>query len=173
MTQNFYFDTVTTPNIFHRERQRKENWLESLNEGSASNWGRDQLSALRVLAVNNRNHLPSNSAFWKDHDDARTALESLIQGPELSDRVKDVPCSEYALQETYGKSLGPIWAAMNRLCRTGDAQPKDQHVNSYDAGDKLAGDGSSMPSSPPPQLTPDPEKKQGTPLYSSPESLPT
>ncbi|KAK0379163.1 hypothetical protein CLIM01_03468 [Colletotrichum limetticola] len=191
MTYNHkpYFHTVTTSKAFLREPQQKENWLESLHEVSASHWGRHQLSALRVLVpkpqtkllpalqewsnlpafnFDSKNRLPSRSAFWQDHGGARAALERLVQGPEPSDNInRPTPRSEYALQKAYGTSLGSTWAALNRLCQTGDASD-----NNDDA--ELAGHGTSTTSSPPARLTPEPEKNQRAPppLHSSPESLP-
>ncbi|KAK1492102.1 hypothetical protein CCUS01_14133 [Colletotrichum cuscutae] len=206
MTYNHkpYFHTVTTSKAFLREPQQKENWLESLDEVSASHWGRHQLSALRVLVpkpqtkllpalqewsnlpafnFDSKNRLPSRSAFWQDHGGARAALERLVQGPEPSDNVnRPTPRSEYALQKAYGTSLGSTWAALNRLCQTGKAETKYQHVDTDDPGDasddnddaELAGHGTSTTCSPPARLTPEPEKNQRAPppLHSSPESLP-
>ncbi|KAK7436840.1 hypothetical protein CaCOL14_013171 [Colletotrichum acutatum] len=206
MTYNHkpYFHTVTTSKAFLRESQQKENWLESLNEVSASHWGRHQLSALRVLVpkpqtkllpalqewsnlpafnFDSKNHLPTRSAFWQDHGGARAALESLVQGPELGDNInRTTPRSEYALQKTYGTSLGSIWAALNRLSQTGKAESEYQHADTDDPGDasdgnddaELADHSPSTTSSPPARLTPEPEKNQRAPptLHSSPESLP-
>ncbi|KAI3548658.1 hypothetical protein CABS03_14948 [Colletotrichum abscissum] len=177
MTYNHkpYFHTVTTSKAFLREPQQKENWLESLDEVSASHWGRHQLSALRVLVPKPKNRLPSRSAFWQDHCGARAALERLVQGPEPSDNInRPTPRSEYALQKAYGTSLGSTWAALNRLCQTGKAETKHQHVDTDDPDAELAGHGTSTTSSPPARLTPEPEKNQRAPppLHSSPESLP-
>ncbi|KAK2052646.1 hypothetical protein LY76DRAFT_598446 [Colletotrichum caudatum] len=171
MGKEYYFHRVSTPIAYHSEAKPDGDWLKSLNKLGASTWGRPQLVALRVLVVEtDASLLPSfggdeefveassmlrfDEASESDprHEDGRgeptRALFKLVKGPSSDDRVTRSVRTEYALRRD---PLGSVWAAMNRLCLSGETDDDDDSIDSRDEEGHVheAHETPSMGSSPP------------------------
>ncbi|WDK23840.1 hypothetical protein CGRA01v4_15133 [Colletotrichum graminicola] len=171
MGEEYYFHRVSTPIAYNSEAKPDGDWLKSLNRLGASTWGRPQLVALRVLVVETDASLLPSLNEDKDFVEASSmlrfdqasesdprqeddrgeptrarALFKLVKGPPYHDRVTRSVRTEYALRRD---PLGSVWAAMNRLCLSGET---DDSIDSRDEeGDDVheAHETPSMGSSPP------------------------
>ncbi|KAF0315115.1 hypothetical protein GQ607_017654 [Colletotrichum asianum] len=188
MAPEKYFHRVSTRDAYNHEAKPEGDWLKSLNKLGASKWGRLQLAALRVLVVEkDASLLPSlnkdenflrtssilrfdgasESDFQQEDEDNREsihALFKLVKGPSSDHHVTRSVRTEYALRR---EPLGNVWAAMNRLCVSGQT---DDSIDTRDEEGDLqdADETSVMGSSPPvgstglkrePSLPPLPEER--------------
>ncbi|KAI8303303.1 hypothetical protein K4K59_013287 [Colletotrichum sp. SAR11_240] len=151
MAPEKYFHRVSTRDAYNREAKPEGDWLKSLNKLGASKWGRLQLAALRVLVVEkDASLLPSlnkdedflrtssilrfdgasESDFQQEDEDNREsihALFKLVKGPSSDHHVTRSVRTEYALRR---EPLGNVWAALNRLCVSGQT---DDSIDTRDA----------------------------------------
>ncbi|KAI8171960.1 hypothetical protein K4K54_001887 [Colletotrichum sp. SAR 10_86] len=169
MASEKYFHRVSTRDAYNREAKPEGDWLKSLNKLGASKWGRLQLAALRVLVVEkDASLLPSlnkdedflrtssilrfdgasESDFQQEDEDNREsihALFKLVKGPSSDHHVTRSVRTEYALRR---QPLGSVWAALNRLCVSG--QTHDSIDTRDEEGDLQDADETSVMGSSPP-----------------------
>ncbi|KAH8155936.1 hypothetical protein CIB48_g12310 [Xylaria polymorpha] len=135
-SQSFYYDTIKDESTLARASERSpslQDLLRSDWESAASQWGRKQLLAHRVVCSKPMPELPLLSGFFPDLASVHDCVAKLIEGPQSLGAIKNN--SEPQIVQRYQPdSLAYVWAALVPFLR-GIAEP-----------DRLAID---VPSTPP------------------------
>ncbi len=135
-SQSFYYDTIKDESTLARASERSpslQDLLRSDWESAASQWGRKQLLAHRVVCSKPMPELPLLSGFFPDLASVHDCVAKLIEGPQSLSAMKNN--SEPQIVQRYQPdSLAYVWAALVPFLR-GIAEP-----------DRLAID---VPSTPP------------------------
>ncbi|KAI0425307.1 hypothetical protein F5Y09DRAFT_352534 [Xylaria sp. FL1042] len=135
-SQSFYYDTIKDESTLARVSERSpslQDLLRSDWKSAASQWGRKQLLAHRVVCSKPTPELPLLSGLFPDLASVHDCVAKLIEGPQSLSAIKNN--SEPQIVRRYQPdSLAYVWAALVPFLR-GIAEP-----------DRLAVD---MPSTPP------------------------